>query len=74
MMYRQPYLTLRIENATQVAPGNCKIRPRLYRFQIARLNKNQIEKEKINTHQIFDNTIRNRKRPTSLINTGDLSV
>lgn len=39
MMYRQPYLSLRIEHASEIAPGNRKVRSRLDRLQIASLEK-----------------------------------
>lgn len=39
MMNRQPYLSLRIEHAAEIAPSNCKVRSCLDRLQVASLEK-----------------------------------
>lgn len=39
MMYRQPYFSLRIEHAAEIAPSNCKVRSCLDRLQVAGLEK-----------------------------------
>lgn len=42
MVYRQPYLSLRIEHAAQIAPSNRKVRSCLDRLQVAGLGKQNV--------------------------------
>lgn len=42
MVYRQPYLSLRIEHAAEIAPSNRKVRSCLDRLQVAGLGKQNV--------------------------------